>query len=366
MRVALLVVAAAAAASCTEVAQMKTKELKALLKEHGSSCKGCTQKAEYMARAAEVLKCGGESSEPRTVYSIGDLHGDLDHFATILQKTGLATVDGTNATWTGGRSILVSTGDSVDRGEFGRSIYLIFKALAEQAPLHGGEVVNIVGNHELMNLQGDLRYVHEMEMHPDGEYGGQAQREKDWSRSGVVGADIRQRYYAAAVREGTVFVHGGLTPEILSQTKELDTNRPPLDNLNQKCRELFDNDRVPFNVRSPPVFGATGPFWNRFFAEEPERQVCPSVEKTLSIVGAKRMVLGHTPQTEGVSTRCPTATGPRIILADTVISRAYEASFGFSRMSAVEYSGDTVTALYFPPGQEAPVRKVLFEPKQEL
>jgi len=287
---------------------------------------------------------------PQKVFSIGDVHGDLGHFQLILSGLGLATFDGNEVRWTGGDAILVSTGDTVDRGEQGRSIYLAFKELARQAPQFGGEVVNLVGSHELMNLQGDLRYVHPNEMSARGEYGGREQRQQEWSRSGLIGADIRQRYLAAVVRGGTLFVHGGLEPATLSL---YGSGPDAIDAMNQKARELFDADTVTFNHK---LFGQRGPFWNRFFAERSESQICGPVEETLQIANAQRMVVGHTPQDNGVGTRCVGPNGPKFILGDTVVSRAYERAFGFTRPSAIEYDGDSVTAIYFSKNADSPRR----------
>lgn len=296
-----------------------------------------------------ALKAANESEQ--TVYSVGDLHGDFDRFKLILGKLGLASFED-GVKWTGGTSILVSTGDSVDRGEHGRAIYLGFQALAEQAPEQGGEVVNILGNHELMNLQGDLRYVHQSEFRKRGDYGGQKKREQEWSKNGLIGGDIRKRYMGAAVRGTSLFVHGGLDARIIQTFGE-----NPIDELNSRLRKLLDSEVVSHNHQ---ILGTSGPFWNRFFAEGDDDRVCQRIEETLQRVGAKRMVLGHTPQTEGVSVRCVTPEGPRIILADTVISRAYEPAFGFSRPSAVEYKGNQVTALYFPEGTSEPRRTKLW------
>jgi len=287
---------------------------------------------------------------PQKVFSVGDMHGDFGHFQLILSGLGLATFEGNEVRWTGGDSILVSTGDTVDRGEHARSIYLAFQELARQAPEFGGEVVNLAGNHELMNLQGDLRYVHRSEYDAKGEYGGREQRENEWSRSGLIGADIRQRYLAAAVRGGILFVHGGLEPATLSL---YGSGPEAIDAMNQKVKELFDADTVAFNHK---LFGQRGPFWNRFFADHPESQICGHVDETLQIANAQRMVVGHTPQEDGVGTKCMGPNGPKFILGDTVISRAYERSFGFTRPSAIEYDGDSVTAIYFSENAESPRR----------
>jgi len=312
------------------------------------------------AAAAVVCEClassEGGAAPQRAVYSIGDLHGDHDRFRTILQKLGLARFEGDKVSWTGGDAILVSTGDSVDRGEHGRAIYLGFRALAEQAAGEGGEVVNIIGNHELMNLQQDLRYVNPLEYGAVGGYGSKAQRNREWSATGSIGKDIRTRFVAATVREGSLFVHGGLKANTIESFVG-DGSDSPLDAMNAAISKLLDKDKVTMRHK---LFGDSGPFWNRFFAEEGEAEVCKEVKKTLAIVKAKRMVMGHSPQMEGVAARCKSPEGPLIILGDTVISRAYEPAFGFSRMSAVEYRGDAVTALYFPDDQEAPRRKPVF------
>lgn len=311
-----------------------------------------------------LLACVAAAPQRQKVYSIGDLHGDYDRFKDIMSRLGLAAFtddyEPGNIHWTGGTSILVSTGDTVDRGLNGRPIYLAFQELSRQAMEHGGEVVNLVGNHELMNLQGDLRYVHPSEMDPNGDYGGREGRAREWARQGIIGRDIRKRYVAAAVRQGTLFVHGGMNADTLMAYGQ---NATAIDRLNEEVRNLFDAEVVAFNHK---LFGAQGPFWNRFFAEGGEAVVCEKVENTLQLVGADRMVIGHTPQTEGVNVRCASPSGPKIILGDTIISRAYERSFGFSRASAIEYDGRDVTVHYFPEGQEGTRRVPIAHGRDEM
>jgi hypothetical protein len=93
---------------------------------------------------------------PERVIAIGDVHGDFDDFCLVLKKLGLA--DSRNH-WTGGKAILVQTGDVIDRGNKGREAMDLLIRLEKEAEAAGGQVVPLLGNHEVMNILGDLRYV---------------------------------------------------------------------------------------------------------------------------------------------------------------------------------------------------------------
>ena len=93
---------------------------------------------------------------PETVVAIGDVHGDFDDFVAILQRTGL--IDKQNH-WTGGKTTFVQVGDLLDRGPKPREVMDLMMALEKEAAQAGGRVVSLLGNHEMMNIMGDLRYV---------------------------------------------------------------------------------------------------------------------------------------------------------------------------------------------------------------
>jgi hypothetical protein len=95
------------------------------------------------------------SPETRVV-AIGDVHGAYDEFVSILQRTHL--VDG-NAQWIGGSSVLVQVGDVMDRGPKARACLDLLMELERQAEKQNGQVRALLGNHEAMNMMGDLRYV---------------------------------------------------------------------------------------------------------------------------------------------------------------------------------------------------------------
>ena len=61
--------------------------------------------------------------------------------------------------WTGGKTTFVQTGDLLDRGPKPREVMDLMMALEKEASQAGGRVVSLLGNHEMMNIMGDLRYV---------------------------------------------------------------------------------------------------------------------------------------------------------------------------------------------------------------
>ncbi len=84
------------------------------------------------------------SAAPEALFAIGDVHGDVERLAKLLTAVHLS--DG--VTWTGGRSMLVVTGDMVDKGPHAVAVLRRLSALRAAAPKAGGEVIVLAGNHE--------------------------------------------------------------------------------------------------------------------------------------------------------------------------------------------------------------------------
>ena len=93
---------------------------------------------------------------PARVVAVGDIHGDFDALTAILQHAGV--IDARHR-WTAGNATLVQTGDFLDRGAKIREVMDLLASLEKQAPKKRGRVIVLLGNHEMMNLMGDLRYV---------------------------------------------------------------------------------------------------------------------------------------------------------------------------------------------------------------
>jgi hypothetical protein len=90
------------------------------------------------------------------VVAVGDVHGAFDELVAVLADTGL--IDG-ELRWVGGETHLVMLGDIADRGPRPRECFDLMIRLQHEAAEAGGRLHFLLGNHEVMNLMGDLRYV---------------------------------------------------------------------------------------------------------------------------------------------------------------------------------------------------------------
>ena len=172
------------------------------------------------------------SGVPRVV-AISDVHGAYDAMVRTLQN---ADVLGDDLLWSGGATHLVVTGDLLDRGPDSRQAMDLVMRLEEEAVAAGGRVHLLLGNHEVMNLIGDLRYVAAAEyaaFAEDDDEGSLATNpaaadDDDVDKALPPGFLAHRRAFAADGQYGawllgkplivvindTAFVHGGLSPRV--------------------------------------------------------------------------------------------------------------------------------------------------------
>jgi hypothetical protein len=114
----------------------------------------------FLVLVSAVLAWAGPAKtppeSPQSIVAIADVHSDFDDFVAILRHTGL--IDKQNH-WTGGTTTFVQVGDLLDRGPKPREVMDLMMVLEKEAAQAGGRVVGLLGNHEIMNIMGDLRYV---------------------------------------------------------------------------------------------------------------------------------------------------------------------------------------------------------------
>lgn len=313
-------------------------------------------------------------AHPERIVAIGDLHGDFEAWRAIARAAHLIDDKGR---WTGLRTVLVQTGDIVDRGPDSLKIIRDLMRLEREAAHAGGRVIVLVGNHEAMMVTDDLRYVHpgEFAAFVDRQSGrrrdqvfaaskqaieaayrrqdatlsaaairdrwlaltklGQLEYQAAWSPTGELGRWIIGK--PAIVRLGfTLFVHGGLSPTYAAV---------PLDEINRRVRAaLLARETAVESIINDPL----GPLWYRGLAglpvegavaSVPPQPIAQQLDIVLKAAAARRIVIGHTPLLRGVEV----SQGGRLVRIDSGISRAYSGVPGY-----VEILGERVIAHNVP------------------
>jgi hypothetical protein len=243
------------------------------------------------------------AESPDRVIAVGDLHADLDNALAALRLAGVVDAEGR---WAAGTATFVQTGDTTDRGPDSKAILALMRRLQAQAEAAGGRVVPLLGNHEVMNLVGDWRYVDPGDV---AAYGGVEPRKAALGPAGQDGKWLRSLDAVTKVGD-TVFAHGGVHPDQAARG---------IDAINADVRAAIDADP------RAPVLGETGPLWFRGYVQDPESTACPLLAQALQHLGAKRMVVGHTTRRDGqIQSRCD----GRLTVIDIGIADHYGAHLG--------------------------------------
>ncbi len=293
------------------------------------------------------------------IIAIGDIHGDYGQYIAALQAAGLVDTKGR---WVGGDAHLVQTGDIPDRGTDTLKIIEHLDKLTKQAKRKGGRVHSLIGNHEAMNVYGDLRYVSAGEFKAfetrnsaalrDRYYGLYLQgldaqdpgssallaenHRQEWDKTHPLGwLEHRQAWdpawnpkakYAKWVRDkpvviqinGHLFLHGGISQEY--------ANTPLVDISKRAWMEL-----AKFDPSQPRLIeDELGPLWYRGLSGVEPRATAETVEAILEFHGASGIVVGHTP-TSGIIWP---SYGARVIQVDTGISAHYGGHVAYLEITA--------------------------------
>ena len=320
------------------------------------------------AQPAPAGPCNVTTTE--RVVAIGDVHGAYDQFVAILRAAGLIN---TRDRWSGGRALLIQTGDVLDRGKDSRKAIELLRRLEREARGAGGQVIALTGNHEFMRLAGDWRYVSagEYDAFRDGgsielrdtvrarataaaeesaraeqrPFDGAAFREQFLQEVPLGLIEMRQAFAAGAPYgdwlrarpavarvNGIVFLHGGISDEVASLGCEASTTPWPSD-LKGLPGDPAQSRRC-FSARE------TGPLWYRGLAQEPEATFAPTLESILKRMAARAIVVGHTPSAGRITSRF----GGRVVQIDSgMLDGTF---FPGGAPSALVIEGTTMTAVY--------------------
>jgi hypothetical protein len=253
--------------------------------------------------AVPELSSRSSRAAPERVVAIGDLHGDLAAAKAALRAAG--AIDERDG-WIGGKLVVVQTGDEIDRGKEDREVLDLFERLKGEASGAGGEVIALSGNHEIMNVTFDFRYV-EPEAYaafdgftPTGPKAAHAARFGETKRGrasafapgGVYALMLAERPVVIRVGD-SVFAHGGVHRKHATYG---------IDRINDGVREWLAG-----RAEEPPAIAVAddGPLWTRAYSDgSVGAETCQNLGDTLSKLRATRLVMGHTVQEGGITSAC--------------------------------------------------------------
>lgn len=301
------------------------------------------------------------------IIAIGDVHGDLElavnslviskviiptksRINSISVKINSTTV---NYEWIGGDTIVVQIGDQNDScrpNQTGSCDYLkddtpddikIFKFyndLHELATKKNGAVYSLLGNHEIMNVQGDFKYTSDANVNMFKKYfdpidkkkltGTAIENRKDAFYNGKEYANLLGCSRQSVLIIGDfLFIHAGVTKYLLN--KENFPGREDLPRLNELVKnwllqKLNDIDEHTMNELLNS--SENSPFWTRIFGQLPpklsysNKECKEHLKPVLEAYGIKGMIIGHTPQEIGINSTC----GNRLFRIDIGASKAFD------------------------------------------
>lgn len=284
-----------------------------------------------------------EWDDVQRIVALGDLHGDYGGYLEALASAGLVDPAGD---WAAGATHFVQIGDIPDRGPDSALIFRHLRRLEQQACAAGGRVHALIGNHELMNLTGQLHYVH------PGEYAalrseqaealrqdysrqlrqeagsspirslydlasrrrdrrqevplGYVEHRQHWSLTGEFGSWVAGHNTVIRLNN-LLFVHAGLSPAYLDWS---------ISEINERVRAELRGVR---DSSEPVIEDFQGPHWFRGLSTDDEAVAPDFVDMLLARFGVDHIVVGHTPCTDTIMPRYD----GRVLVIDSGISAFY-------------------------------------------
>ena len=221
--------------------------------------------------------------------AISDVHGQHDLFIKLLKAQGVIDQ---NEKWNFGKGHLVIIGDIFDRGDkVTESLWFVFE-LEKQAAAAGGKVHMLLGNHELMVMHADLRFLNPKYLYTQGVL--RTPYAQLFDTKTVLGQWLRSKPVCLSLNE-SAFVHGGFSKQVLEKTKSLKK-------INKVFREKL-YEKEPGKDVTPlqeVLYFDNGPLWYRGYAKPDEFDVAMA-DNILKLLDKTSIVVGHTTMPEIVS-----------------------------------------------------------------
>ena len=221
--------------------------------------------------------------------AISDIEGNFGPFRKLLQSSGV--IDSA-FNWTFGEGHLVLIGDFFDRGTEVTEVLWLIYSLEEKAKEAGGYVHFILGNHEIMNMSGDLRYVQPKYKENAVLLG---ERYEDlYGENSELGRWLRTKNIVEKIGN-ILYVHGGISSDV----NNMDVS---IEKINELSRPWYADSFYKYtDKRLNILYGDPGPFWYRGYYQGTKKASPEQIDSTLSKFNILHIATGHTITSDTIS-----------------------------------------------------------------
>ena len=215
--------------------------------------------------------------------ALSDIHGQFDVFEHLMIVNGIANAE---QEWTYGDGHLIIVGDMMDRGDEVLEVLWYLYHLEKKAAKQGGKVHILLGNHEMMVMNGELGYLHKKYRYTSGI--SRTIYSKFFGKNTFWGQWLASKNVIKSINN-TLFLHGGLSEKVLNQEKDYfkynEVFRKKI--LHQPFEKLGSNKLVSL------LTFKNGPLWYRGYAQ-PYAFDIKQANNILRLTKRDRIVIGHT------------------------------------------------------------------------
>lgn len=241
----------------------------------------------------------------KRIIAIGDIHGD---YKLAVNSLKIAKLINDDLEWIAepADTIVIQVGDQIDRcrmTEIGKcaeegtthddedsdlKIMKFYTDMHAKAKKKGGAVYSLLGNHEIMNVQGNTQYVSYL-----GLKGYKEGRAQAFKQGGEIAKFMACTRNTVMIIGSNLFVHAAIMPELLKK------HGSDLSKINSIVRKWLLGKITGPDVNEILNSVEISPFWPRILGDiYPKGGDCDKYLNPLfeTFTGLTNMIIGHTPQ----------------------------------------------------------------------
>lgn len=228
-----------------------------------------------------------------SLYVVGDIHGRFDQVSKLLIKSRIIDEE---LNWIAGGAHIVFLGDVFDRGDDVTKVLWFIHNLEQQAANKGGKVHMVLGNHEIMVMTKDLRYVSRKERNISIAHGVSYDALFHPTNS-YLGAWLRSKTSVLKIGK-IVFAHGGILDlgpislEEFNNTAYYYMQEPMYLDVMKDAPDSTKYDPKHWNEMRYFFYNSEGPYWFRGYVNSDT--LGPQLNTMLKKHASKIHVVAHT------------------------------------------------------------------------